>query len=551
MSERGESEAFLQDQLLLIKDLLTLRFGPQFLVDLNQRLGMSTKSFTSTIKQMVDALIRLSETNQSFLVQSNERVENEFIRNKIKPSLNQILNESPSTTQALLFVDTKLVERVVSRKSTNMKIYPNDIFLLTIYLKSLFGEEDSDTSQKDAESVEENKKTEMNDSDLSVKKDPKIADSLIFPLAVDQTSQDSESKKKEVYKVTHESKDDDNEIAVIAHNHQRSVSTLSTTTPTESYVSANDKFDNISQFEADSFEALDAQSMESYLSPQKLSFPNQVNRENFGTPRQAISVKENEEINTPLQFTPQSKQQDKFMIKDSFELLHFRVPQHTPLYVYSAQIVETTTLVLINEYSKLNKNQQLKEKEKMRKIANKFRHLIRNRIDCLIIPTITMTSFIRKYPGIVHFIFVDRKRNKVIAPKITSLHGNITDENDPSRMLSENFIQSKVWDLCSVSQSYLMKGYTNILERIGDFFYSFRIWFEDSERKLLHPKTTKLPIEEAKKSNDFYQSLITLLFHGKKNVFCYELFALYSGLLSIETVTKFNNNLIEELFVYF
>ncbi|KAJ5078671.1 hermansky-pudlak syndrome protein [Anaeramoeba ignava] len=231
-------------------------------------------------------------------------------------------------------------------------------------------------------------------------------------------------------------------------------------------------------------------------------------------------------------------------INDCDEELYFRLPNHQPLRVYSAKTTSNTKLVLI-----LRQNSSLST-ENLREIAHRFRYSVRHHVECLSIPSFTILPYVSKYPGIIHFIFVDRNRNRVIAPDFTSLHEVYKIETPNIENMSKNYIKSKVWDLSSHAQTFLEKGFHSMMMRVGPFFYCYRMWFENKEgEKLLINE--KLPsLENLSQENSFHIQTIQKLFRSKK-VYCYEIYTLYSAALSSETAANFNNCLISDLFSYF
>ncbi|KAJ5074848.1 hermansky-pudlak syndrome protein [Anaeramoeba ignava] len=208
-------------------------------------------------------------------------------------------------------------------------------------------------------------------------------------------------------------------------------------------------------------------------------------------------------------------------INDCDEELYFRLPNHQPLRVYSAKTTSNTKLVLI-----LRQNSSLST-ENLREIAHRFRYSVRHHVECLSIPSFTILPYVSKYPGIIHFIFVDRNRNRVIAPDFTSLHEVYKIETPNIENMSKNYIKSKVWDLSSHAQTFLEK---------------------EGEKLLINEKLPSL--ENLSQENSFHIQTIQKLFRSKK-VYCYEIYTLYSAALSSETAANFNNCLISDLFSYF
>jgi hypothetical protein len=80
----------------------------------------------------------------------------------------------------------------------------------------------------------------------------------------------------------------------------------------------------------------------------------------------------------------------------------------------------------------------------------------------------------------VHYIFVDRTTNRVRAPTISPLHGQVNrDAAATERMLEK--LRHETRQLVHNAQEHLAQGFTSMLVRKNDFLYSYRLWVEDDE----------------------------------------------------------------------
>lgn len=171
---------------------------------------------------------------------------------------------------------------------------------------------------------------------------------------------------------------------------------------------------------------------------------------------------------------------EKRPLRNFFSPVFLRIPQHTPVWMYGAELDDSVTLVILNK----NSSGTEEEKESLLHIQNWLGHSIKNYLDYFVIrekTNFSVLSYLHQLPGLVHFIFVDRILNKVIAPTIGPLHGQ---QYEPQGDLSQQMVQllkQKVWDMCYEAKKHLSQGYCSMLMKKGEFQYSYRMWLEDSE----------------------------------------------------------------------
>ncbi|KAK3585451.1 hypothetical protein CHS0354_003298 [Potamilus streckersoni] len=139
---------------------------------------------------------------------------------------------------------------------------------------------------------------------------------------------------------------------------------------------------------------------------------------------------------------------------------------------------------------------------------------------------ITMTSYIVEFPGLIHFIYINRRTNQITAPSL-----NITSDVDATQ-----YLKDKIWSKVPWMLQKLYAGCISITAREGDFHYSYFLWFEDLSGE---PKVIQKPYQPDKNTplpgilvGNFYRSLIQKCFPNSVpgSVQCNELFMMHVGL---------------------
>eukprot|EP00041_Stephanoeca_diplocostata_P032040 m.1015019 g.1015019 ORF g.1015019 m.1015019 type:complete len:954 (-) comp24074_c0_seq2:212-3073(-) len=162
---------------------------------------------------------------------------------------------------------------------------------------------------------------------------------------------------------------------------------------------------------------------------------------------------------------------------------------------------------------------------------------------------VTMTAYLEMYPGLVHFIYVDRNNDTMIAPCLTPT-GTGGNKNADGSIASghTDTLKEKVWDMHAQAQRHLAQGYTSYTAKAGDFRYGFYLWFENELGEKLTPQRELGLVQDALDANFFRQLKIRLFPHMREgSVKCYELYVIHLARVPSDFAARQNEALVKEL----
>ncbi|XP_066603341.1 BLOC-3 complex member HPS1 isoform X2 [Prorops nasuta] len=153
--------------------------------------------------------------------------------------------------------------------------------------------------------------------------------------------------------------------------------------------------------------------------------------------------------------------------------------------------------------------------------------------------SLTINKYLEEFPGLVHFIYIDRTTHRLIAPTL--------DFTSPETL---TLTRKKIWNMVAQSRKHLQEGHLSVMWKDTTFNYAYFLWFEDSSRS---PLKCKVYLNHTMKNfpvpgilcGDYYRKMAETCFPkiSLNKTRIYELYCVHLGLATSSCVLEHSRRL--------
>ncbi|XP_015121031.1 Hermansky-Pudlak syndrome 1 protein homolog [Diachasma alloeum] len=153
--------------------------------------------------------------------------------------------------------------------------------------------------------------------------------------------------------------------------------------------------------------------------------------------------------------------------------------------------------------------------------------------------SLTINKYLEEFPGLVHFIYIDRTTHRLTAPTL--------DFTNPETLA---LTTKKIWSMIDHGRSHLQEGHFSVMWKDTTFNYAYFLWFEDSLGAPLKCKTylnnviKNFPVPGIL-CDDYYKKLAQACFPKipPNKIQIYELYCVHLGLATSSCVLEHSRRL--------
>lgn len=171
---------------------------------------------------------------------------------------------------------------------------------------------------------------------------------------------------------------------------------------------------------------------------------------------------------------------------------------------------------------------------------------------------LTANRYMDDFPGLVHFIYIDRTNHQMTAPSLDfpEIPSSATEkcesnEFEKSCEATRRMTKERVWSMAEFARSHLANGQHSVMWKDTTFSYAYFLWFEDKNNIAQSPDELDEDVLSALPapgiiSEDFYRLLTAHSFPSlvPDRLQVFEVFCVHLGLVTAPCVLEQTRRLL-------